>query len=258
MNNEEENNEHKDDALELNVLKSKLKELEKKFAGLTYKYEVVANNPYNMEYWVDENGKIVYLSPSCERVTGYPKEDFLNAEVTFDSIIFEDDKELWESHTNLAVSANQKPIEIRITRKNGKVLWIEHACKRVIDSENNFRGFRASNRIINREKTTRTELEKLKEKLEQKIKHRTIELIKLNERLLAEVDERKKSEQTAFENEQRYKQLLTYSPNAIIVHTESEILFHNEAAQDGRPSAYYCRHRRSTCTRRSEGKCRES
>ncbi len=231
MNREKQNIETDIRDSEIAGLKKKLKEFETKFSELTYKYEVVANNPYNMEYWIDETGKIVYLSPSCERVTGYSKESFLNGEVNFDSIVYEEDKEKWKNHSTLATSSDQKPVEIRIVRKNGKVLWIEHACKRVIDPDGNFRGFRASNRIINREKTTREELEKLKEKLEQKIQKRTNELIKLNERLFAEVEERKKSEQTAFENEQRYKRLLTYSPNAIIVHTENKILFHNEAAQ---------------------------
>ncbi len=225
------NSEHEKQVKELSI-KKRLEELEKKYSELSYMYDVVANNPFNMEYWIDENEKILYLSPSCERVTGYSRDEFLRGEVTLDSIIYEEDSEIWNEHYEKAHTVNQKPIEIRITRKNGKTLWIEHACKRVVDSNNNFKGFRASNRIINREKTSRKELEKLKEKLEQKVEQRTEELKKLNEKLIAEIEERKRSEKIAFENEQRYKQILAYSPNAIIVHTESEILFHNEASQD--------------------------
>jgi len=41
------------------------------------RYRTVAENTYDWEYWVDPEGRMVYCSPSCERITGHSAEEFL-------------------------------------------------------------------------------------------------------------------------------------------------------------------------------------
>jgi PAS domain S-box-containing protein len=40
------------------------------------KYRIVAEFTYDWEYWLDSDGHYIYVSPSCERVTGYSPDLF--------------------------------------------------------------------------------------------------------------------------------------------------------------------------------------
>ncbi len=39
-------------------------------------FKTVADFTYHWEYWIGEDGKLVYVSPSCERITGYLPDAF--------------------------------------------------------------------------------------------------------------------------------------------------------------------------------------
>jgi PAS domain-containing protein len=40
------------------------------------KYKIVAENNFDWEYWLSEDHQFQYLSPSCERITGYRIQEF--------------------------------------------------------------------------------------------------------------------------------------------------------------------------------------
>ena len=40
------------------------------------KYRIIADNTYDWEYWVNPEGRFLYTSPSCMRVTGYETCEF--------------------------------------------------------------------------------------------------------------------------------------------------------------------------------------
>jgi PAS domain-containing protein len=42
------------------------------------KLRLLADYTYDWEYWIDSDGKYVYISQSCERVTGYSPEEFIS------------------------------------------------------------------------------------------------------------------------------------------------------------------------------------
>ncbi len=47
------------------------KRLDEQLKQAADRYETVANFTYDWEYWIDHDGCIIYMSPSCERITGY-------------------------------------------------------------------------------------------------------------------------------------------------------------------------------------------
>ncbi len=38
------------------------------------RFRTVADFAYDWEYWVDPDGNYIYVSPSCERITGYRRK----------------------------------------------------------------------------------------------------------------------------------------------------------------------------------------
>ena len=62
------------------------------------KYRTVADYTYDWEYWQNPDGSLQYVSPSCERISGYSAEDFMNNPSLFRDIIVPEDKEAWDEH----------------------------------------------------------------------------------------------------------------------------------------------------------------
>ncbi len=52
----------------------------------------VADFTYDMEFWVDENKALQYVSPSCKRITGYDREQFLQDPSLLECIVHPDDR----------------------------------------------------------------------------------------------------------------------------------------------------------------------
>ncbi len=113
------------------------------------KYKTIADYYYDWETWEDQNGILQYVSPSCKRISGYEAEEFLNNPKLFESIILEEDIEIWNSHRH-EISNRDKTFEnqFRIHHKKGYIVWVEHVCKAVVDDKGQYLGYRANNRDI--------------------------------------------------------------------------------------------------------------
>jgi PAS domain S-box-containing protein len=147
------------------ITKRKLAEQKVKLAE--QRYRTVADFTYDWEYWESSKGEILYVSPSCERISGYPPEAFVNNPDLIQEIILSEDKRVWTAHTHQATSkSGPLVIVFRIRTREGEVRWIEHACQPVSDAEGTFLGFRASNRDITSRKLAEEELQRKDRMLE--------------------------------------------------------------------------------------------
>jgi PAS domain S-box-containing protein len=116
-------------------------------AELTYR--TVADFTYDWEYWEDADGTLRYISPSCERISGYGPEDFLADPELLNRIVLPEDSNVWAEHRRLArQETGLHEARFRIRSRDGQVRWIEHACLPVTHSEGRSLGFRASNRDV--------------------------------------------------------------------------------------------------------------
>ena len=113
----------------------------------------MADFTYDWEDWRDNHGKLKYVSPSCERITGYSAQEFIaNSNLIFD-IIHPDDRELFKKHLDADFSSsNVLSIQFRIISRDNKIRWIEHICQPVYGDDGQFMGRRASNRDITEQK----------------------------------------------------------------------------------------------------------
>jgi PAS domain S-box-containing protein len=113
------------------------------------KYRIVADNTLDWEFWLGPAGRYVYVSPSCERITGYAAAAFETDPGLALRLVHHDDRPAYLEHVRHALS-DHLPGEIvfRITRPDGTERWIEHICRPIVDADGAFLGTRGSNRDI--------------------------------------------------------------------------------------------------------------
>jgi len=117
------------------------------------RFRTVANFTYDWEYWLNPEGKFLYVSPSCERITGYCADEFLQDASLLESIIYPEDRERFVQHgCATAVTQRVSGIDFRILTKTGELRWISHICQSVHSAEGRWLGIRASNRDITERK----------------------------------------------------------------------------------------------------------
>ncbi len=128
------------------------------------KFRTVADFTFDWEYWISPDGSVTYISPSCERISSYKPEEYINNPALIDKIVHPEDKEIWVNHRcEQEEKKTNYFIEFRIVRRDGNESWLEHVCQPVYDDNGKYIGYRASNRDITDRKQVekeRTELEK--------------------------------------------------------------------------------------------------
>jgi PAS domain S-box-containing protein len=116
------------------------------------KFKTVADYTYGWEYWEGNDGRIIYMSPSCERISGYSIEAFLSDNLLFKKIVHPEDAAYFEDHFNKIHSIEHfqehDEINFRIIRKDGFEAHIAHLCTPVFDEKGNNLGRRISNRDV--------------------------------------------------------------------------------------------------------------
>jgi PAS domain S-box-containing protein len=146
------------------------------------KYRVVADFTYDWETWIGLDHQFIYVSPSCERITGYTPDEFINDFSLYGRIVHPDDRELFEKHLE-EIHVESSPgcrLEYRIIARNGEVRWIEHLCGNIFGSDGKWLGQRSNNRDITDRKRMSDELEMHRDHLEELVKERTAELTRSN------------------------------------------------------------------------------
>jgi len=130
------------------------------------RYRTVADFTYDWEYWISPEGGMRYVSPSCERISGYASDKFIGDPDLFEKIIHPTDRKravslIREASETSAVCET----DFRIIRSDGDIRWIHHISQPVYSKNGNYLGRRASNRDITSRKKTDRELEESRKKL---------------------------------------------------------------------------------------------
>ena len=108
-------------AIERNLNESRIKESEEKF-------QLLANNiPGSVHLSkYDEKWSKIYLNDEIEKLTGYPKEDFLQNKIYYINLVHPDDLNIIRSKAEELVKEKKKiHLMYRILRKDGHFIWVE-------------------------------------------------------------------------------------------------------------------------------------
>lgn len=141
------------------------KEIDEKLKKSEEKYRTVADYTYDWECWLNKKRGFEYISPSCQRITGYGAAEFLADPALLKKIIHPNDRSnVTRHHEENFQSPNFSHLEYRIRTKEGDLKWISHYCQPVYSKDGSFLGRRASNRDITEKKDaeTRSKLNELR------------------------------------------------------------------------------------------------
>ncbi len=165
---------------------------ESSFKEREERYRIIADFTYDWEFWLGNDGKFLYVSPSCERITGYRPEDFFQDPSLLLKMAHPDDRERLSGHCAENRTRRDSHLsDFRIITKDGETRWIGHACRAVYSRTGEYLGRRASNR---------------------------------------DISDRKAAEIALRESEERYRSLVELAPDGIILSVEGTVVFANSAA----------------------------
>ena len=113
------------------------------------RYNTLTQHSNDWEYWVNPDGTLRYVSPSCERISGYTPEQFMKDPSLCRMVVYLKDKKLYAEHTQQSQDkTDARKIQLRIRCRDGEVKWIEHETEDVFDRNGKFLGTRICNRDL--------------------------------------------------------------------------------------------------------------
>jgi PAS domain S-box-containing protein len=133
-----------------NVDISERKAAEEALRAAEERFRTVADFTWGWEYWRDVDHRLIYSSPSCERITGYTPAEYLADAELLTRIVHPDDRPAVFAHLRdrFAMGDEGCHLEFRIITKSGQTRWIGHECRLVFGETGDLRGVRVSNHDI--------------------------------------------------------------------------------------------------------------
>jgi PAS domain S-box-containing protein len=152
------------------------KQAEKVLRESEEKFHTAIDFTFDWETWVSPEGEYIYVSPSCERLTGYSADEFLREPKLFETLVHTDDRKIYPRHFHNK-SDIVGPIDFRIIARNGEERWISHICQPVFSPDGRYLGRRASNRDITDRKLAENALQETTDYLENLIEYANAPII---------------------------------------------------------------------------------
>ena len=117
------------------------------------KFRAIADYSHDWEMWADPTGKVIWVNPSVQRLTGYSPTECLEMK-DFPAAIIEpeDSQRSRELSLQLAQRTRGSGIEFRVRRKNGSSFWAAATWQPVYGNRNEYLGVRCSIRDITERK----------------------------------------------------------------------------------------------------------
>jgi PAS domain S-box-containing protein len=122
-------------------------------------FRMVADFTYDWEYWLSPHGKYIYVSPACQRITGYSVNEFHEDPKLLGTITHPEDHNAVCRHLEESLESHEPHhLDFRIITRSGEERWISHVCQPIYGKDQSYLGRRGSNRDISRRKELEGEL----------------------------------------------------------------------------------------------------
>lgn len=128
----------------------------------TETFRAVADMAQEFIYVRRMDGRYEYISPSCLALTGHPPEAFLQTPNLLDLLIHVEDRELWKRHIgHINSGAGPETLDLRLTHRDGSIVWVSHICAAIFDADGRQTGIRATNVDISQRKSFEDRIERM-------------------------------------------------------------------------------------------------
>ncbi len=134
------------------------------------KFRTVADFIYDWEYWIGPDRHLIYVSQSCERITGYSSDEFINNPGLLEEIIHPADRSLVGNQFDTIGAGDAYEVDFRIVTRSGETRWIRHRGQAVYNKDGLWLGRRSSNRDITGRKHVEEQLTQSEERYRKLIK----------------------------------------------------------------------------------------
>lgn len=129
-----------------------LKESERRF-------RTIADYTYAWESWFGPDGKLRWVNPAVERMTGYPVRECMHMANFPLPLVFAPDRErIAHQHQQALAGEIGQDLEFRIQTRDGRILWVAMAWQPIFADEGESLGYRSSVRDISAQHFAREEL----------------------------------------------------------------------------------------------------
>ena len=205
-------------------------------------YDIIEFLP-DATFAIDHQGEVIAWNRAMEELSGVPKKDMLGKSdyeyaipffgerrpILIDLVIKITDQTLLSTYEYIEKKGNTLVAE----RYNSQLdRHLAGAASVLMDGDGNISGAIESIRDISDRKTAELELKRYKEDLEEIVKERSAELLRANEQLVMQIQERDRAEKALGESEKKYRDLVE-SANSVILRwrPDGSVTFFNAYAQ---------------------------
>lgn len=138
---------------------TKRKRTEEQLRASEEKFRTIADYTLDWETWFGMDGKVLWVNPAMERISGYTIEEFVNAPDMIGSMVVQEDrKKVYAAFREALQGSRGNEFEFRVLRKDGSWFWLEANWQPVFDKQGRPLGVRSSGRDISDRKRMEDEL----------------------------------------------------------------------------------------------------
>jgi len=138
---------------------SERKRAEEERRQASERFRAIADYTYDWENWIGADGKLLWLNPAVERITGYSVDECMAMPDFPMPIIAEADRQTVVSQMREAVEGSSgNDFEFRVRHKDGHMAWVAASWQPIYDSHGARLGYRSSMRDIAERKRAEEEL----------------------------------------------------------------------------------------------------
>ena len=137
---------------------SSYKMMEKALRASEEEYRTIAEYTFDWEMWIGPTGSVKYVSPSCERISGYPKAYFMEGPVRVEHILHKNDRDSWLQALRGSFPSPDGA-DMRLFRRDGLLRWVSLTGHQVFADDGTALGLRLSLRDITKRKFMEKQLQ---------------------------------------------------------------------------------------------------
>jgi two-component system, sporulation sensor kinase C len=146
-------------------------------------FRAVADYTNDWESWHRPDGRLIWVNPAVERLTGYSVAECLTMpDYPFPLIASEDHERIAEVFESAQNRTSGEQLEFQSVHRNGESRWMSLSWQPMYEERGRYLGLRTSVRDVTERRKLRDELRLHAEHLEQLVQERTARLRQLEQR----------------------------------------------------------------------------